>query len=242
MWPFIRIGAFFLAAPIFGTQLVSARIRVVLAMLLTMAIAPNLPAMPTIDAVSVSAFLLVSQQILIGIALGFIMQLLLQVFVVGGQIIAMHMGLGFASMVDPSNGVTVTVLSQFHLILITLLFVTMDGHLVMIEVLAESFYAMPVGAEFISKDALMNIAGAGGWMFASALLLSLPAVASLMIVNMSLGVVTRAAPQLNIFSIGFPSMLILGLCIVWVTLSGYIPLFYRFTSESLAMMAALVTR
>jgi flagellar biosynthetic protein FliR len=172
--------------------------------------------------------------------MGFSMQIFLQIFVVGGQIIAMHMGLGFASMVDPANGVTVTVLSQFHLMLITLLFVSMNGHLAMIEVLAASFYTLPVGFAFISKTALLDLGGHAGWMFTSAFLLALPAVAALMIVNMSLGVVTRAAPQLNIFSIGFPSMLLLGLCIVWVTMIGYLPLFDRFTREALAMMAYLV--
>jgi|TARA_B110000908_G_scaffold113596_1_gene133277 flagellar biosynthetic protein FliR len=240
MWPFFRIGAFFLAAPIFGTQLVPARVRIVLAFLMTLAIAPNLPPMPVVDAVSVSAFVLTAQQILIGVAMGFSMQIFLQIFVVGGQIIAMHMGLGFASMVDPANGVTVTVLSQFHLMLITLLFVSMNGHLAMIEVLAASFYTLPVGFAFISKTALLDLGGHAGWMFTSAFLLALPAVAALMIVNMSLGVVTRAAPQLNIFSIGFPSMLLLGLCIVWVTMIGYLPLFDRFTREALAMMAYLV--
>jgi len=240
MWPFFRIGAFFLAAPIFGTQLVAARIRIVLAFLMTLAIAPNLPPMPVVDAVSIPAFILTAQQVLIGVAMGVSMQVLLQVFVVGGQIIAMHMGLGFASMVDPANGVTVTVLSQFHLMLITLLFVAMNGHLAMIEILAASFYTLPVGFEFLSRAALLDLAGFAGWMFVSAMLLALPAVAAMLIVNMSLGVVTRAAPQLNIFSIGFPAMLLLGLCIVWVTLIGYLPLFDRFTREALAMMAFLV--
>lgn len=141
MLPFFRIGAMFLAAPIFGAQLIPARTRIVIAFLITLVVFPNLPAMPVIDALSISMGVLIVQQLLIGIAMGFVMQLLLQLFVVGGQIIAMHMALGFASMVDPTNGVTVTVLSQFHLMLVTLLFVTLNGHLAMIEVLVESFYA-----------------------------------------------------------------------------------------------------
>ena len=241
LWPFFRIGGFFLAAPIFGTQLVSARIRIVLAFLVTMILVPNLPAMPVMDALSIPSFTVVAQQLLIGIAMGFSMQLLLQLFVVGGQIIAMHMALGFASMVDPSNGVTVTVLSQLHLMLVTLLFVSMNGHLAMIEVLVESFYALPVGGLFISDNMLLELAGRASWMFGGALLLALPAVASLMVINYSLGIVTRAAPQLNIFALGFPSMLIIGLIIIYIILQGYVPLFDRFTREALAMMAFLVT-
>ena len=240
LWPFIRIGAFFMAAPIFGTQLVSARLRIILALLMTIILAPHLPPMPTLEALSLSSFLLVAQQTLIGIAMGFSLQILLQLFVVAGQIIAMHMALGFASMVDPTNGVTVTVLSQFHLMLITLLFVAMDGHLVMIEVLAESFYTLPVSGLFIANNMLLELAQMAGWMFAGALLLSLPAIASMLIVNYSLGIVTRAAPQLNIFAIGFPAMLVLGLCILWLTLASYFPLFDRFTREALDLMALLV--
>ena len=240
LWPFFRIAAFFMAAPIFGTQLVSGRIRLALAFLMTVALAPNLPVMPVFDALSLPALILVLQQVLIGVAMGFSLQLLLQLFVVAGQLIAMHMGLGFASMVDPSNGVTVTVLSQFHLMMMTLLFISMNGHLAMIEVLAESFTTLPVGGLFISNNALWALASMGGWMFASALLLALPAVAALMIFNLSLGVVTRAAPQLNIFALGFPTMLLMGLCILLITMNGYLPLFDRFTREALDMMAALV--
>ncbi|ARN75422.1 flagellar biosynthetic protein FliR [Oceanicoccus sagamiensis] len=241
LWPFFRIGGFFLAAPIFGTQLVPARTRIVLAFLVTMILVPNLPAMPEMDALSIPSFIIVAQQLLIGIAMGFSMQLLLQLFVVGGQIIAMHMALGFASMVDPSNGVTVTVLSQLHLMLVTLLFVSMNGHLAMIDVMVESFYALPVGGMFISDNMLMELAGRASWMFSSALLLALPAIASLMVINYSLGIVTRAAPQLNIFALGFPSMLIIGLIIIYIILQGYVPLFDRFTREALDLMAFLVT-
>lgn len=240
MWPFFRVGGFLLSAPIIGTQLVPARLRIVLAVLLTALIVPTLPPVPAIDLISLPSFILVAQQLLIGVALGLVLQVVLQLFVVAGQLIAMQMGLGFASMVDPTNGVSVTVLSQFHLMLVTMLFVTMNGHLAMIEVFAESFRLLPVGAGFLSSNALWSLASWGAWMFSSALLMALPAVASLLIINFSMGVVTRAAPQLNIFAIGFPFMLIVGLCIIWATMGGYIPLFDRYTREALDMMSILV--
>lgn len=240
-FPFIRISGFLLVAPVVGTQLVPARVRIVLAVLITLILAPNLPPMPVVDAVSVPAFVLVVQQLLIGIAMGFTLLVLLQIYVVAGQLIAMQMGLGFASMMDPINGVSVTVLSQFHLMLVTLLFVSMNGHLAMLEVMADSFYSLPVGAGFMNTNALWGLAGWAGWMFASAILMSLPALASLLIVNFALGIVTRAAPQLNIFAVGFPFMLLLGLCIVWFTLNGYLPLFDKFTRQALDMMAFMVT-
>lgn len=237
LWPFFRIGGFLLAAPILGTQLVSARVRISLALLLTIAVRPILPPMPEIDPISIESVIMILQQVLIGIALGFSLQVLLQLFVVAGQVIAMQMGLGFAQMVDPTNGVSVTVISQFHLMLVYLLFLAMNGHLAMIEVFLESFNTLPIGAGFFANAALWKLAGWGGWMFSSAIVMALPALTSLLIINFSLGVVTRAAPQLNIFAVGFPFMLIIGLGIVWSTLGGYLPLFDKFTRQALDMIA-----
>lgn len=240
LWPFFRIAGFLMAAPILGTQLVPARVRMMLALLLTLTVVPILPAMPTIDPLSIGSMIITGQQVLIGIALGFLLQVLLQLFVVAGQLIAMQMGLGFAQMVDPTNGVSVTVVSQFHLMLVMILFLAMNGHLAMIEVFVASFTALPVGAGFLSEVALWKMAGWGGWMFSSALVMSLPALTSLLIINFSMGVVTRAAPQLNIFAVGFPFMLVVGLGIIWSTLGGYLPLFDKFTREALDMMSIMI--
>lgn len=242
VWPFFRIGGLLMVAPIFGTQLVPARLRIILSFVIAMLIAPTLPPAPQLDLISVQAFVLVAQQILIGAAMGFVLVVLLQMFVAAGQIIAMHMGLGFASMVDPANGVSVTVLSQFHLMMMTLLFLVMNGHLVMIEVIAASFEYLPIGAGFLSGNALWHVADLGTWMFGSALLIALPVVASMLIINFSLGVITKAAPQLNIFAIGFPFMLVVGLCIVWVTMNNYLPQFDRYAREGLEMMTSLTQR
>ena len=242
VFPLFRIAGMLMVAPIFGTQLVPARVRIAFSVLITLAVYPHLPAMPSLDLVSLPAFLIVGQQLLIGVAMGFVLVILLQMFVVAGQIIAMQMGLGFASMVDPSNGVSVTVLSQFHLMMVTLLFLAMNGHLVMIEVLVESFYSLPVGMGFISDNRLWELASWGSWLFGSALLISLPAVASMLIINFSLGVITRAAPQLNIFAVGFPAMMVMGLCIVWVTINSYLPQFDGYARQALDMMSMMVAR
>jgi flagellar biosynthetic protein FliR len=147
IWPFIRISSFFMVAPVFGAQLVPMRIRIILSLLMSMIIAPHIPAVPIIDTLSVENVVIVAQQILIGIGMGFVLQFLLQMFVMAGQMIAMKMGLGFASMVDPTSGVSVPVVSQFHLLMVTLLFLVINGHLVMIDVLAASFYAIPIGGQ-----------------------------------------------------------------------------------------------
>lgn len=135
--------------PIIGTQLVSGRVRLLLALLLTILLVPSLPPVPAIDPLSLPALNITVQQVGIGVFMGFSVLTLFQLFIITGQIMAMQMGLGFASMVDPTNGITVAGLSQFYLMLITLLFLGMNGHLVLFETLAESFRMMPIGGSFL---------------------------------------------------------------------------------------------
>lgn len=240
LWPLIRISSFFMTAPVISAQVVSSRIRLLLALLVTMAIAPTLHNLPQPDFLSPASSLLVVQQLLIGIGMAMFLQILMHIFVMSGQIISMTMGLGFASMNDPANGVTVTVVSQFYLMIATLLFLGLNGHLVMIEVLAESFHTLPIGVD-LGADRLMSVVGWGSWLFGSALLLALPAMTALLIINCTLGVITRAAPQLNIFAIGFPLMLVLGLLILWANMSSVMPQFERFSGEALLAMRQWVT-
>jgi flagellar biosynthetic protein FliR len=147
----------------------------------------------------------------------------------------MQMGLGFASMVDPANGVSVPVLGQFLLMLVTLLFLAMNGHLVVFEVLAESFVTLPVG-EGLLLDHYWTMAGKLTWVIGAGLLMALPVVTALLIINLAFGVMTRAAPQLNIFSIGFPLTLVLGLFIFWLGVSDFLAHFQVFTSEALQQL------
>ena len=235
MWPLVRIGAFFMVVPVVGTQLVPPRVRLLLALLVTMAIAPQLHDLPQTDPLSPLSVVMIAQQVLIGVGLGLFLQLMMQAFIMMGQIIATKMGLGFASLNDPINGVTVTIVSQFNLILATLLFLAMNGHLVMIDVLVESFRTLPIGAD-IGGERLMVLVNQGSWMFAAGVLMALPAVTALLIVNSTLGVITRAAPQLNIFAIGFPLMLLLGFVILWANMVSFLPQFERYSSEALQQM------
>ena len=144
-----------------------------------------------------------AEQILIGVMLGFVLQLFFQVFIVSGQLLAMQMGLGFASMIDPANGVSVPVIGQFFNMLVILLFFAMNGHLVVLEILTESFVTLPIGGWLVGTNHFWEVAGKLGWVLGAGLLLVLPAITALLVVNLAFGLMTRAAPQLNIFSIGF---------------------------------------
>ncbi len=219
LWPFFRIAAMVMVAPIFSSNFVSARARLLLALAVSIVVIPNTPAaMPEVEPMSATGMLIIAQQILIGACMGFMLQLLFNAFIVAGQIIAMQMGLGFASMVDPQNGVMVPVISQFYLIFVTLIFVTIDGHLIMIQVLSESFTTMPVAASGLAPMDFRDVVAQASWMYAAGVIIALPAIGSLMMVNLAFGILSRAAPQISPFSIGFPMTIIMGFVIIMVTL------------------------
>lgn len=225
MWPFMRIGAMFLAAPIYGTRLVPTRIKIVLAFSVTIIVMPLLADMPVVEPLSIDGLIIALQQVMIGVATGFIFQMVFGALIVAGESIAMAMGLGFASMVDPSNGVTVPVVSQFFLITGILIFLALGGHLTLIQIIIESFITLPVSTSGLSRDGLWLLVNWGSSMFLGALLIALPAVASLLVVLLALGITTRAAPQLNIFSVGFALTLLIGFIIIMLIMPNLVPRF-----------------
>lgn len=237
LWPLFRVASFLMVIPIIGTQLVPMRVRLGLAFLITLVVAPLLGPVPQVEVLSFQAFYITLQQVFIGTLFGFMFVMLMQVFVIAGQMIAMQMGLGFASMIDPSNGVSVAVLSQIYLIAVTLVFLAMNGHLVMIEVVVESFRAWPISIKVLGEggfgmDLLWVMIMRVSWLFVSALLVALPIVTAVLIVNLSFGVMTRAAPQMNVFTLGFPIGILFGLFIIWVSTIGLAPQFETISEQT----------
>src|SRR5690606_35696733 len=204
LWPMLRISAFYFAIPVVGARTVPARVRIILALFTTILLVPVLPPAPIISFVSLEAMVMVVKEIVIGLAMGFMLQVVLHVFVLAGQLIAMKMVLGFAAMNDPSSGVSVTVLSQFYLLLSTLLFLAIGGHIIMIHMLVDSFAVLPIIGPGLTADNFIAIVGLGSWMFNIGLVISLPLFTALLVVNMSFGVMSRSAPQMNVFTVGFP--------------------------------------
>ena len=233
--PLFRVAAVLMSMPVFGTSLVPTRVRLYFALAITVVIAPGLPPMPPVNALDLSGLMLIAEQILIGALMGFSLQLFFQAFVVAGQIISIQMGMAFASMIDPTNGVNTAVIGQFLTMLVTLLFLAMNGHLVVFEVLTESFTTMPVGSALLVNH-FWEIAGKLGWVLGAAMLLVLPAITALLVVNIAFGVMTRAAPQLNIFSIGFPLTLVLGMVIFWVSLGDILNQYQPLAIQALQLL------
>ncbi len=239
-FPFCRIGAFFFATPIIGTRIIPTRVRLALALAVTVLVAPILPPFEVVPSLSLQTGVIVIQQMLIGLAMGFTLQIVFQVFVLAGQLIAMKMGLGFASMNDPANGVTVTVLSQFFLILSTLLFLSLNGHLIMMDIMAQSFTVLPVGQSGLPSESIWQMVNLGGWMFKCALLIALPILTSILVVNIAFGVMSRSAPQMNVFAVGFPITLVFGMVLVWFGLVNFLPNYERFVNEGFVSLKSIL--
>ncbi len=223
--PFVRVGAMLMVMPVIGSRLVNTRVRLVLAFLVALIVVPLLPPLPVVSLLSLSALGFVVQEAAVGVVIGFTFQIVFQMFVLSGQYMAMKMGLGFASMNDPTNGVQTTVLSQFFLMLVTLMFVVSNGHLMLIAFIVESFQVLQPGNFYLKADVFIEVASLGSWMFSTALVFALPVVTSLLFINIAFGVMSRAAPQLNIFAVGFPFTLMCGLLLIWLGLSNFIDIY-----------------
>lgn len=222
-WPFIRVGAMVGAAPLLGARMLPVRVRLTVALVLTWALLPFVPPAPAVEPISPTGLAIAAQQLLIGLTMGFMLKLVFAALEIGGNVVAMQMGLGFANLVDPQNGGQMPLLSMFYNIVGSLVFLSLNGHLILFQMLVDSFQTLPVGPAGLSGAELRTVAEWGGRMFGGAVLVALPAIASLMVVNLAFGVMTRAAPQLNIFMVGFPISLMLGLLIVLYSLPSLLP-------------------
>ncbi len=241
VWPFVRIAAMMMIAPVFGVALVPVRVRILLALVLTAVIAPLLPPPPPLNPVSLPGLLVLVNQFLIGLAMGFALTVVFDAMIIGGQTIAMSMGLGFATMVDPQRGVNVPLVSQYFLILTTLLFLSLNGHLMLVEVLFDSFFKLPVGQGGIDQAGLWALVVWGGRMFVGAMQIALPAVIALMVVNLSFGVMSRAAPTLNLFAVGFPISMTLGFVIVLLSLPSLTESLSLLLTDAFSLIGRMLT-
>ena len=218
IWVFIRVGGVVMTAPLIGTRAVPARVRLVFAVTLTLTIAPLVAAPTNIDIATLRGGLVGINQVIIGASIGLTIRLVFAAAELAGQIAAQQMGLGFASLVDPQSGSQVPVVSQFYIILTTLLFFTFDAHLALIALINDSFTLLPVGMNGMQAAAIEMILNWSRTLFSGALSVVMPVIVALLVVNIAFGVMARSAPQLNIFAVGFPVMMVFGMLAVYLTL------------------------
>lgn len=240
IWPLMRIGAMFVSVPLFSIKDVPARVRLIVSVAITLVIMPLLPPLPDIEMFSHEGFMMAVAQVMIGLTSGFILQLVFAAVVFAGQSVALSMGLGFSTMVDPQSGQQVPVVAQLYTIITTLIFISLDGHLLLIQMLLDSFKTLPIGVDAIGANGIWSILMWSSRMFAGGLLLAMPVVASLLLVNIIFGVAARAAPQLQIFSVGFPVTLMLGLLLVWKTLPDVMEQFSGMLTDGYDLIGQLL--
>ena len=218
MWPMLRISALMLTAPILSQNAINTRLRVLIALVLTWLVYP-LHQWPRMDPTSAEGLLQVFNQIAIGALMGMVLQMVVAAVVVGGQSISSAMGLSMANMIDPNLG-NVPVISQFLLVMASLVFVGFGGHAILLGLVSESFHTLPIGATILSQVVLGKLVQWSSMMFLGGLLLALPVMVFLLFVNVGLGIVTRAAPSLNIFAVGFPAMVLAGFLVLIVSMES----------------------
>ncbi|MEY3613219.1 MAG: Flagellar biosynthetic protein FliR [Pseudomonadota bacterium] len=218
LWPMLRISALMIAAPIFSLSAFNLRLRILMALVMTWLVYP-LHTWPLLDPSSAPGLIEVFNQIMIGAVMGLILQIVVAAIVVGGQSISAAMGLSMANMIDPNMG-NVPVISQLMIVLSTLIFVGFGGHAILLGLISESFHSLPIGTSVLNQNVYGRVLQWSSMVFLGAVLMALPVMVSLLFINVGLGVVTRAAPSLNIFAVGFPAMIIAGFLILIISMES----------------------
>jgi flagellar biosynthesis protein FliR len=232
-WPFCRLLALLSMAPLFNHKSVSVRVRVLLALVLTMALGKALPLAPDIDPFSLKGIMATFEQVLFGGILGLMLQMVFILFMLVGEIVSAQMGMTMARYNDPTNGVSSSsIVYQLYFILLALLFLSIDGHLLVISVFYQSFVNWPVGGglHYLGVEALVH---GVAWMFSAAVLISLPIVFCMALVQFSFGLLNRISPAMNLFSLGFPITILVGLLCIYLTLPNMPQSYLHLTRELL---------
>lgn len=237
-WPLARILALIASAPVIGNPSVPASVKIGLGLLITVLVAPLIPSPPGIDPASASGLLILAQQVLIGLAMGFAMHLVFHAAEMAGELIGLQMGLGFATLYDASVPGFIPTIGQYLGIVVSLAFLAVDGHLLLVSALVESFQVLPL-TPLSAPTGLRALVEWGGSIFSYGLALSLPLLAALLITNLALGVLTRASPQLNIFAVGFPLTILIGILALALALPYFAPTLERLFIDGLTAMLRL---
>lgn len=239
-WPFCRILAVFSMAPLFNHKSISIRVRVLLALALTIALGAALPQPPLIDPLSMRGLLTAFEQVLFGVLLGVALQLVFTIFMVIGEVVSTQMGMSMARYNDPLNGVSSSsIVYQVYFLLLVFLFFSIDGHLLTVSVLYQSFIYWPIGSglQFLSIASFVYVIA---WVFSAAVLITLPVVFCMTLVQFSFGLLNRISPAMNLFSLGFPITILMGLLCIYLTLPNLAEAYLHLTRTLLDNIGAIL--
>lgn len=240
IWPLTRILGLIMVAPVFGHRSVPARVKIGLGVFIALIVSPALPPLPDVGLGSWQGLFILVQQFLIGIAIGFVMRVTFAAVETAGEIVGLQMGLGFASFYDPQSAGQTLVLARFFNLLAMLVFLAINAHLLLLGVLVDSFQTLPISLQPVAVAGFFKLALFGSTVFAVGLQLALPLIAILLMTNLALGILTRSAPQLNIFAIGFPVTLGVGLIVLDILLPYFAPQFEHMIENGLKETTAVI--
>jgi len=238
LWPLFRVSGVMLVAPVLSSAYVPIRIRALLAVVITVLVMPQADPVPAISSLDPALALFALRELAIGFSIGFILRLVIEAVLLGGQILATAMGLQFATVVDANQNGTPT-LSQFYVIVATLLLLVTNAHLALIQLLAQSFVLLPVTTASFGPEQAWLALDFAGQMFASGLQLALPSVVAILMVNVSFGIVSRAAPTLNLFAVGFPIAMLVGFIVMILSIEALYPVFSGTMNHAFELMLTL---
>ena len=239
-WPLARVLALIMTAPLLSEKAISKKVKIGLGVMITYALVPSLP--PTnVTLFSVGGFWLLIQQILIGIAIGFTMQFAFAAVRTAGEVIGLQMGLSFATFFDPASRLNMPVLARFLDMLAMLLFLSFNGHLWLISMVADSFHTLPVGGDPVNGNAFLALTKAASLIFLNGLRLALPLITLLLILNLALGLLNRVSPQLSVFAIGFPVTLSIGIIFISLMMPLLAPFCEHLFSEIFDLLASVLS-
>jgi flagellar biosynthetic protein FliR len=239
-FPLARILALLASAPVLNSIAVPQRVRLLAGLAITVGLAPALPPLPPVSPGSGLGLAILAQQVLIGLAMGFTMRVVFSAIDVAGELVGLQMGLSFAVFYDPQNTGQTAVVAEFLGLLATLVFLAVNGHLMVLAVLAQSFELLPIGAAPFAADGLAVLVRWGAVLFSAGVLLALPLIVALLITNIALGVLTRAAPTLNLFAVGFPVSLLVGFSVLLLALTYMAPVFQSLFERGLEQMGSVL--
>lgn len=240
VFPLARILGLFSSVPIFSNAALPMRIKLVAGFVVTLAIIPALPPMPTIAAGSWLGLAVLAQQVLIGVLLGFSLRIAFAAVDMAGQLIGLEMGLSFAVFYDPMNASQTPVVAEFLSLLAMLIFLALDGHLLTLSLLAQSFSLLPVSTKPLAAASYSTLLAWAATLFSAGLLLSLPLIAALLIANIAMGVLARVAPQLNLFAVGFPVTIVAGFTVILISLPYLGAALERLFAQGFMAMSAIM--
>ncbi|MCW8344638.1 flagellar biosynthetic protein FliR [Vibrio sp. ZSDZ65] len=218
-WPFVRLTGLFIIAPFFGDKVIPVRVKVLFAFLFSLLLAPLIHHVPAFNPFSIDTLIFTLYQLIFGFLIGFAVMIFFTIFSVAGQAISMQMGLAMAVMNDPANGVSIAIIGRIMFITAMLLFLSLDAHLVILYVFKQSFHFWPLDSVF-PFNSIEYVLKMVSWMFATGLLVAVPAIVVMLLSNITFGLMNKAAPALNVFALGFPMTMLLGLFALMASLTG----------------------